>query len=200
VDITWSSVKEVFFAIGSVAGVFALLKPLVESKFQRDSARIERIKSLISEQRLVDLEHRINQHREVPCKDFEPFDQLAHERRTNQEVVRFSGPLSKALTRELDAMLTAYSRLRDFIQVNEWVPRDEVIDGIEYRSWNFNKNAFKDRDGIHRNYAQHLDQAAEQAVQIKKAFQRFQLVAELHLFEVPLAWWLLPKRFKSQSL
>lgn len=186
-NITWSSVKEIFFAIGSVAGVLALLRPLVESKFQRDSARVERIKSLISEQRLVDLEHRIYQHREVPCKDFEPFDQLALERRTNQDVVRFSGPLSKALSRELDAMLSSYSRLREFVQVNEWVPRDQVIDGIEYRSWTFNKSAFNDRDGIPRNYAQHLDRAAEQAVQIKKAFQRFQMVAELHLFEVPLA-------------
>lgn len=125
---------------------------------------MERIKSLISEQRLVDLEHRIYQHREVPCEDFEPFDQLAHERRTNQEVVRFSGPLSKALSRELDAMLTSYSRLRDFVQVNEWVPRDDVIDGIEHRSWNFNKSAFEDSNGIPQNYAQHLDQAAEQAV------------------------------------
>lgn len=199
-DMTWSSIKEIFFAIGSVAGVLALLRPLVESKFQRDSARAERIKSLLNEQRLVDLEARIYQHREVPCEDFEPFDQLAHERRTNQEVVRFSGPLSKVLLRELDAILTSYSKLREFIQVNEWMPKTQNIDGIEYRTWIFNKRAFEDRDGIPRDYAQHLDQAAEQAVQMKKAFQRFQLVAELHLFEAPLVRWLLPKRFKEQSL
>lgn len=72
-DVTWSSVKEVFFAVGSVAGVLALLRPLVEAKLQRDSARVDRIKSLVNEQRLVDLKARIYQ-REVPCEDFEPFD------------------------------------------------------------------------------------------------------------------------------
>ena len=169
-DMTWSSVKEVLFAIGSVAGVLAFLRPLVESKFQRDSIRVERIKSLVNEQR------------------------------TNQEVVRFSGPLSKTLSCELSAMLASYSKLREFIQVNEWEPINRNIDGTEYHSWIFNKSAFEDRDGIPRDYAQHLDQAAEQAVQMKKAFQRFQLVAELHLFEVPLARWLLPRRFKEQGL
>ena len=199
-DITWSNAKEIFFVIGSIAGVIALLRPLVESKFQRDTARVDRIKSLLNEQRLVELEDRIYQSREIPCEDFEPFDQLEHERRTNQEVVRFSGALSNALSRELDAMIASYLRLREFVQVNEWEPRTRNIDGVVYQSWVFNKSAFNDSSGIPRNYAQHLDQAAEQAAQMKKAFQRFQLVAELHLFEAPLARWLLPRQFKKQGL
>jgi hypothetical protein len=39
------------------------------------------------------------------------------------------------------------------------------------------------------DYVKHLDEAAEHAVQIKRAFQRFQLVAEVHLFEVLVAKW-----------
>lgn len=199
-DITWSSVKEFFFAVGSVAGVIALLRPLFEAKLQRDSTRIDHIKALVKEQRLVDLEPRIYQHREVPLEDFEPFDQLAHERRTNQEVVRFSGPLASALLRELDAMLAAYFELRKYIQVREWEPRTIDIEGVEHRSWVFNRRAFDRRDGTIGDYAKHLDDAAEHAVQMKEAFQRFQIIAELHLFEVPFARWLLPRRFKAQGL
>lgn len=97
-------------------------------------------------------------------------------------------------------MLASYSKLREYIQVNEWETRTLKVDEVEYRSWIFNKTAFEGKDGIPRDYAQHLDAAAEQAVQMKKAFQRFQLVAELHLFEVLLARWLLPRRFKAHNL
>lgn len=194
------SLKEPFFAIGAVAGVIAFFRPFLESKLQRDSVRVERIKSLVKEQRLVDLEVRIYQNREVPQESFDPFDQLTHERRTNQEVVRFTGPLAKWLSRELDTLLTHYAQLREYVQVNEWEPRTLKIDGVEYQSWVFNKRAFEDREGIARDYAQHLNEAAEQAVQIKKAFQRFQLVTELHLYEVPLARCLLSSRFKAHGL
>lgn len=199
-DISWSSVKEVFFAIGSIAGVLALLRPLIEAKLRRDLVRVERIKTMINEQRLVDLEARIYNHRQVPCEDFNAFDQLAHERRTNQEVVRFTGPTAKHLAHELDELLACYYKLREYIQVNEWEPMTDNVEGVEYYSWVFNKSAFENRDGVARDYAQHLDEAAEQAVQMRRAFQRFQLVAELHLLEVPLAEWLLPRRFKAHGL
>lgn len=197
---TWSSAKELFFVIGSIAGFIAFFRPFLESKLQRDSVRVERIKSLVNEQRLVDLEVRIYQNREVPQESFAPFDQLTHERRTNQEAVRFTGPLSKWLSRELNTLLVHYAQLREYIQVNEWEPRRLKIDEVEHYSWVFNRKAFEDREGIARDYAKHLDEATEQAVQMKKAFQRFQLVAELHLYEVLLARWLLLSRFKAHDL
>lgn len=200
-EITWSNIKEVFFAIGSIAGVFALARPLVESKFQRDVARVDRIKSLINEQALVDLENRIYQNRQVDDEYFHPFDQLAHEKSSNQDGIRFTGPFAKHLGQELDALISAYYLLRKFIQVNEWEPRTHTREnGTKYISWDFNKSAFEQQDGIARDYAQHLDEAAEQAVQMKKAYQRFQLVAELHLFETPIAGCLLQHRFKAHSL
>lgn len=200
-EIRWEIVKEVFYAIGSVAGVLALARPLAESKFQRDAARVERIKALVSEQDLVDLEQFVYDSRRVEDRRFQPFDQLTHERRTNQDVVRFTGPLAKYLSRELDGLLLAYSRLRDFIQVNEWEPHAYTTDeGHRVYEWRFNKQAFEDEDGIARDYAKHLSDAADQAGEMKKAFQRFQLVAELHLFEALVAGWLLRRRYKRHGL
>ena len=76
--------------------------------------------------------------------------------------------------------------------MNKWEPTRQEIDRVEYRSWVFKKSAFEDSDGmLDEGYTKHLDEAAEQAVQMKRAFQRFQLVAELHLFEAVVAKWLL---------
>lgn len=200
-EIRWETVKEIFYAIGSVAGVIALARPLAESKFQRDATRVERIKALVSEQDLVDLEQFVYDSRRVEDKRFQPFDQLTHERRTNQDVVRFTGPLAKHLSRELGGLLLAYSRLREFIQVNEWEPHEYASDdGRTGFEWRFNKQAFEDEYGIARNYAKHLADAADQAAEMKKAFQGLQLVAELHLFEAPLAGWLLRHRYKKYGL
>lgn len=200
-EIRWEIVKEVFYAVGSVAGVLALARPLAESKFQRDVARTERIKNVVNEQELIDLARFVYDTRRIEDRRFHPFDQLEHERRTNQDVVRFTGPLAKYLTRELDALLSAYAKLREYVQVNEWEPHSYTSDdGKPAYEWRFNKQAFEDSHGIARDYAQHLYEAAEQADEMKKAYQRFQLVAELHLFETPFAAWLLRGRYKHHDL
>lgn len=195
----WSTLKDIFYTLGSIAGTLALLRPLAESKMQRDVSRIDRIKSLVNEQQLVELENYIT-GREVPRQLFIPFDQIAYEIRTNQDGIRFSGPSAKYLTKELNALIDCYLELRDYIQVPRWEPRSFEADGIKYETWNFNKNAFEGENGIPRNYAEHIHAAEIQASEMLKAFQRFQIVSELHLFEIPLARWLLTKRFKARCL
>jgi hypothetical protein len=200
-NIAWSDLKEIFFAIGSVAGVFALTRPLIESKYQRDITRVDRIKSLIKEQALVDLEYYVYQSRRIPGDSFKAFDQLAHEVRTNQDGVRFTSMLATHLKKELDSLLLAYARLRDFVQVNEWEPRSsESDDGEQVVNWLFNRAAFEDSGGIAQGYSEHLDKATEQAVEMRKAFQRLQLVSEIHLFETPFATYLLKRRFQTNAL
>lgn len=200
-EIRWELVKEVFYAIGSVAGVLALARPLAESKFQRDLERAERIKKLLNEQEVIDLARFVYDMRRIEDKRFQPFDQLEHERRTNQEVVRFSGPLAKYFSREVDGLLSAYIKLREYVQVNEWEPHAyPTDDGKRGYEWRFNKQAFEDVNGIARDYAKHLEEAAKQADEMKKAFQRLQLVAELHLLEAPIAGWLLRRKYERYGL
>jgi len=200
-NIAWSEIKEGFFAIGSIAGVLALVRPLLESRFARDAKRAEHVLSMIDEQSLVDLEGRVYQTRQVPDDHFHPFQRLSHERRTGQDAVRFGGPLSKHFLRELDALIGAYAGLREYIQADEWEPRSHRdVDGNEYTSWDFNKGAFSKQTGYPKDYAQHLDGAAAKAAEMLKAYQRFQVVTELHLFEAPIAGWMLRRRFKEHEL
>lgn len=200
-NITWADVKEAFFVIGSIAGVFAFLRPVVEGKFARDLKRMEHITLLINEGALVDLEELVCRMGPVPDESLHPFTQLSHERDTNQDAVRFTGPLAEHLTRELDRLITAYHGLREYVQVDEWEPRMHMrADGSQYGSWDFNKEAFAKKTGYPTGYAEHLAGAAAKAAEMRKAFQRLQLVAELHFFETPFASWLLERRFKAHGL
>ena len=200
---TWSDIKEVFYAVGAIAGVIALLRPVIESKFQRDQDRLVSVRKLVDEIGLVNLVNRVDSQRQVPDGEFEPFRVLAHDRRHNLESLRFSGPLAKYLLREIDAIIKAYEDLRGYIQVDEWEPTSrKKEDGTEYTVWVFNKSAgaFRGIDGVPRNYAQHLTEAAAKADEIRKAFQRLQVVGELHFFEVPFAKRILERRFEANNL
>lgn len=200
---TWSDIKEVFYAVGATAGVVALLRPAIESKFQRDHERFADVCKLVNELNLVSLADRIESQREVPDKDFDPFRVLAHDRRHNLKNLRFSGPLAKHFLREIDAMIRAYESLRDYIQVDEWEPTSRRQEnGAEHTVWVFNKGAgaFRGEDDVSIRYAKHLAEAASKADEIRRAFQRLQLVGELHFLELPLAPKLLARRFKANGL
>ena len=196
----WDGVKEIFFTIGALAGVFAFARPWIEGRMSRDTERAERIKKMIDQQQLVDLEPSVYSSRTVYREHIAPFDRLARERDSNQEGVRFSGPLSLYYTQELNSLLDAYARFRDYVQVPEWEPVTLKFDEEEVETWQFNKQAFRREDGVPRDYAKHLDEAAGVATEMRDAFYRFQIVSETHLYEVPFARWVIPRRFKKHKV
>jgi hypothetical protein len=199
-EVSWASIKEVFFAIGSLAGVFAFLRPVFDSKFKRDQERAEAIKAQLPEQSVIDLDSHIYQRRLVNTKEFDPFSALHSDVENNVNSVRFSGPLKKYYKAELVRMLRAYKDLRGYIQVPWWKPIKETQDGVDEYYWDFDKSQFFKHGEEVRDYAEHLNEAGACAERIKVAFQRFQLVSEMHLLETPFAFWLLPRRFESNKL
>jgi len=199
--ITWDGIKEVFFAVGSLAGVFAFVRPWVESRAAKDLERVSHVKAVVDVQQLVDLEVSVYSSRSIYSSHLYPFSRLTHETETNRDEVRFSGPMGRELRAELDALLDAYRRFREYIQVPEWEPGEIVYDdGTRVDVWQFNKSAFEDEAGIPRDYADHLHEASRIAVEMRKAFYRFQIVSDTHLFEMPFARWLLPRKFKQMGV
>lgn len=198
----WSHVKEAFFAAGSIAGLLAIFKPVFEGKFQRDLDRARGVISSLDEQKVTELADWIYLHRKVRESDFSSFDRLIYAVQNNQDSIRFSGPLKKYYKSEIADILSGYKDLREFIQVPEWEPVSHSKDDGETEvRWIFNKKSFFEKElGAPRDYAKHLYEAAESAQQIKRSFQRFQIISEMHLLEVPLAKWLLPRRFQEIDL
>lgn len=199
--ISWSAVKEIFFTLGSLAGVLAFFRPVFESKYQKDQERLRRIFDALPEQVVVDLEPNVYQSRMVYSEDFHGFGRLADEVRSNQEGVRFIGPYGARLQSELHSLLAAYKALRDLIQVPWWEPHtDEDSDGTKRSFWSFNKSAFEGYDKRAPDYAKHLDECADRAKAVYKSYQRLQIIGELHLLELPLARLLLKRRFNASGV
>jgi len=198
----FQSHKDWFYAFGSLAGVIAFFRPLVESKLQRDQDRARGIIEHLPEQLVINLESDIYQSRQVAWESFQPFDQIQHKLDTCQDAVRFSGPTRKLLLSALADMLKSYKELRKLVQVPMWEV-DSTEEGREraYR-WRFNKYAFLGSEGFPIDYEKHLNECAEHAVAIRRAQQRFQIAAEIQLLELPLARllvWLRSPRMPKKS-
>lgn len=196
----WAVVKEIFFALGSIAGALAFLRPVIDSKFKRDQERADHVKKLLPEQDVIDLEFTVYQRRFIETNQFHPYTELRSDVANNADTVRFSGPLRRYYVAELTRLLDAYTDLREMIHAPQWKYRREDIDGEEETAWVFDSSAFY-KNGVEvEDYAAHLDQAAICAERIRVAFQRFQVVSDVHLLESPFAWFLLKRRFALHGL
>jgi hypothetical protein len=191
----WAEIKEVFFTIGSLAGVAALARSVLEDKLQRDHNRIQHVKDLISEQDLLNLEYTVWYNRWAQDSTFSKLNQIEYEIEKKHDSLRFNGPTAKYLATAVRDIAEHYRELREYVQVPEWEPQDRDGDTV----WFFNKQAFFNDQGIPENYADHLKKVADAAHAITLAYQRFQIVADLHLLEAPFARWLLAKRIREHG-
>ena len=198
----WEIIKDIFYAIGSVAGVVALSRPVFEGKYNKDAARYERIRALVDEQMITDLPDMVYAVRRIPDKCFLPFEKIKDEISKNHDSVRFSGPLKKFYLNELASLIANYESLRAYIQVSEWEPVSFSDDesGGKNVYWQLNKKAFYDSNGVPKDYGRHLKEASDIADEMRKSFQRLQLVADLHFLEIPLAAQLLRRSYKRNGL
>lgn len=193
---SWETIREVFYTIGSIAGLAAIGKPVFEQKFSRDLERAKYVLSLASEQDYLSLEFQIWHQRAVLDSFFMAVSALVYDLKDNSDRVRFSGPLASYFRKCCEQISESYLSLRELIQVNEWEPsrRDEET------IWHFNKSAFTGPNGYPENYTHHLEECVDRARLLVKAYQRLQIVSEMHLYEAPLARWLLPRRYRQHGV
>jgi hypothetical protein len=191
----WGVIKEIFFAIGSVAGLIAFIRPLFEDKLQRDQARVRHLREILAEQDLLNLEFLVWHSRRAPEKLLDKLGTIEYEFEKNHDNVRFTGPTAKLLSSALKDIVQSYRRLREYVQVPEWEPQERGGEMV----WFFNKSEFENGEGIPEGYAEHLQEVAARAHAITEAYQRFQIVSELHILEVPLKRWLLARRIKAHD-
>ncbi|MFN3311779.1 MAG: hypothetical protein ACK40R_08775, partial [Thermomonas sp.] len=78
-----------------------------------------------------------------------------------------------------------------------WEPKSHGEGEAQTYCWDFNKDAFRGEQGFPEGYAAHLDECVDRARSVRRAYQRFQIVADLHLLEAPLAGWLLKRRARQ---
>ena len=192
----WETIKEIFFAIGALAGLIALSRPLFNDKFSRDQEKASALLQRVPEEEITALETYVWANRCVPDWIFNRLAEIRYDLDKNHECVRFSGPIAKFYIQNLKELIEAYASLRELVQVNEWEP----VHREDERVWLFNKKAFENSRGIPEGYDDHLYACGERASAVAKAYQRLQITLDLHLFEFPLAGILLHRRYAKNSV
>lgn len=194
---SWEAIKEIFFAVGAVAGFVALSRPLFQDKFNRDREKARALLQRIPEDEVTALESYVWANRCVPDWIFNRFSGIVYEVEKNHECTRFSGPIAKFYQQNLEELTKAYKKLRELVQVNEWEP---IFLDDDERVWMFNKRAFENSRGVPEGYDTHLFECGERAESVAKAYQRLQITLDLHFFEFPLASWLLRRRYAANGV
>lgn len=116
-------VKNIFYFIGSSAGLFAALRPVFESKLQQYIQNARKIIERIGENRILYLDSSIYSHRCVSSEFFVDIDILSNDISEKKQCTRFSSHISCYFNTELKEIMNEYSHLRNYIQVPEWEPR-----------------------------------------------------------------------------
>lgn len=187
--------KDAFFVVGSIAGLFAFLRPAVESKYQKDMERANSLLAKFNENGLMSLDSFTYSSRRIPEVILLPLDEIKNKINENRQEIRFIGPLKNHFKSELEELIKSYDAYRHFVQVPEWEPRE--IDESGHYDWIFNKGAFPRHSD---DYAKHLSAATEAAELLKKRFQRFQSLTELHFYEAITRAFSVSRKFRSAGL
>lgn len=194
-------VKNIFYFIGSSAGLFAVLRPVFESKLQQDIQNAKKIIEQIGENRILYLDSSIYLHRCVSSEFFVDIDILSNDISEKKQYTRFSSHISYYFNIKLKEIMNEYSNLRKYIQVPEWEPRYNDDNGKS--AWYFNKKAesfYPSGEHFPANYPKHLEEAAKIADKIKIRFLRFQALTELHYIETIFHKWTVAKLYKKHNL
>ena len=194
-------VKNIFYFIGSSAGLFAVLRPVFESKLQQDIQNARKIIERIGENRTLYLDSSIYLHHCVSSEFFVDIDILSNDINEKKQYTRFSSHISCYFNTELEEIINEYINLRSYIQVPEWEPRYNDDNGKS--AWYFNKKAesfYPSGEHFPANYPKHLEEAAKIADKIKIRFLRFQALTELHYIETIFHKWTVAKLYKKHKL
>lgn len=185
---------------GGIALVIGGAWRYLDVRNQRDLKRAHHVISFVDERKLAALPDAVFAEWKVDDRLFDTLTDLMDQVKARREVVRFSGPLAREFHRELQGIIDAYLYFRTLIEVPEWEIQiwDEGGDSVPY--WFLNKKGFAGADGVPRGYGEHLSLARQAAIDLRNAFYRFQTITEIHVFEIPFARWLLPRRLAKQGL
>ncbi|NOG32818.1 hypothetical protein HLB35_15570 [Halomonas sp. TBZ9] len=195
-----SDIKDYFFLLGSIAGLIALLRPVLESKFERDRKRAEKILEIVPEEHMKAMDFDVYQARAVLTSNFYPLDRLKSEWKDGTDLVRFSGPLKAHYLKEVEQIIRNYNQLREYIQVPYWEPTSTGDDNSDALQWSFNKSYFPEPTGSKGDYNVHLSEAGELVGKIRDGLRRLQIIMEMHFLEAFFARFLLPKRLRKVEL
>ena len=189
------TLKDAFFFVGSILGITAFVKTIIDPMIEGNKRKWEEVKNHIQEQDFINLAIEIWQSRRVHEETLGRIRQFIRDIEQGAEYLRFGPVLNKRYNQHLQNLRALYSQLRNLIQVPYWEPVTyEDEEGGKLECWQFNKQFFL-KENLHgRAYVEHLDAAAELAEKMRLEFRQLSVLSSLHLVEIPFARKIIAKR------
>jgi hypothetical protein len=192
--------KNIFFFIGSVMGILAFFKPLLEPLLEKNRQRWEKLQQVVTEDDFTNLGYQTWDSRYIKDKNLDRIQRLMHDIENKPEYLRFGPFLKKYYESELNELLRLYMCFRQLVQVPEWEPVGHLKGAEQEPGWCFNKKAFDKGNGYGEDYADDLYIASWYAQRMRNSYRRLSVLADIHLVEIPMAWWIVPKRMAAIEL
>ncbi len=180
--------KNIFFFIGSVMGILAFFKPLLEPLLEKNRQRWEKLQQVATEDDFANIEFQTWNSRYIVDENLERVSRLMSDIESKPEYIRFGPFLKKLYEGELHELLRLYRCFRELVQVPEWEPVGYAEDSGSVPGWRFNKKAFDKGRGYAEDYADHLYIASWYAQRMRNSYRRLSVLADIHLVEIPIAW------------
>ena len=194
------SAKELFFWLGSLAGITAFIRPLLESKFESDREKTTKILETIPEEVMRELEFAIWQVRRVPVRLLNGLETISADHSQRMTYLTFHGPLKSFLAEEVSRIVRLYEELRSYVQVPYWCCRSSEEGDDSAFEWTFDRTHFEDEAPGGRDYVVYLEGPAERAGRIRDCVRRVQVLREVHFLESYLAKLFLKERLTKVEL
>jgi len=184
------TIKDVFFMIGSFAGIFGLISPVIESKFQDDKQKLNKILENLSEDKIIILADQVWHSKFASFDILDKYDKFSRQMREKTTDVNFSGPLKNEIYSELKSVVSGYNKLREYIQVPYWNPALET----DINGYVFDRSRFSD---IGDDYVEHIEGAHDCILDIRNSLRKLQVLLDFHYYETFISRLILKSRCKK---
>lgn len=120
--------KNIFFFIGSVMGILAFFKPLLEPLLEKNKQRWEKLQQGVTENDFANIEHQTWNSRYIKDTNLDRVEKLMYDIENKTEYLRFGPFLKKYYESEINELLRLYLCFRELVQVPEWEPVGHLED------------------------------------------------------------------------
>lgn len=190
-------VKDIFFFIGSMLGIFAFIRNLIEPAFKTNREKWEKIKKKLQEDDFSDLQYEIYVRRRIQISLLQKIYSFVCDIEKDAEYLRMGPPFRRKFEKHKKNISDLHYNLRDYIQVPYWEPKPDNEYNELAREWIFNKSYFLyEVDDGHEEYVTHLEKASDIVDEMRRQYRAISYLANLHIFEALVAKFIIKKRAK----
>ncbi len=200
--------KNIFFFIGSILGIFAFLKTLIDPAFTANKQKWEAAKEHLTEQDLIELSRQTYLSRRIRDEQLIRAGSFVHDIENDAEYLQFGPPFRKLFEEHKKALVSDFWHVLQHVQVPYWQRNspDEGDEGNSY--WSIDKNYFytelpealnesdssRSRRISDKAFENNLNEAYDAVHRMRTHYRAIGVLSSLHAFEAPFARQIVRKR------